>query len=81
MPIFEYQCEECKTKHEVLHKSSLHQEEVSCPKCNSKKNKKLLSAFSAAIGSSSYTGTNSCAGGNCEIPAGGGCASGMCGLN
>ncbi len=81
MPIFEYQCEECETKHEVLHKSSLHQEEVSCPKCNSKKNKKLLSKFSAAIGSSDYSGSGSCASGNCDIPSGGGCASGMCGLN
>ena len=82
MPIFEYQCEDCNTKHEVLHKSSLHQEEVSCPNCNSKKNKKLLSTFSASICSdSNYSGT-SCASGNCDLPSpAGGCAGGMCGLN
>ncbi len=82
MPIFEYQCEECKTKHEVLHKSSLNQEEVSCPNCKSKKNKKLLSTFSASIGGSeSYSGS-SCASGNCDLPSpAGSCASGMCGLN
>jgi len=80
MPIFEYQCEDCKTKHEVLHKSSLNQEEVSCPKCNSKKNKKLLSTFSASFSSGSYS-DSSCASGNCDVPSTGGCASGMCGLN
>ena len=81
MPIFEYQCEDCKTKHEVLHKSSLHQEKVSCPKCNSRNNKKLLSTFNAAVGSGNYSDSSGCTSGNCEIPSGGGCASGMCGLN
>jgi putative FmdB family regulatory protein len=55
MPIFEYRCAECNEKFEVLHKSSVKVGEVSCPKCNSTKNKKLLSAFSsAADGSYSY---------------------------
>ena len=82
MPIFEYQCEECKTRFDVLHKSSLHLEEVSCPKCNSKQNKKLLSTFSASMGSeSSYSGS-SCVSGNCDAPSStGGCVNGMCGLN
>ena len=47
MPIFEYKCKQCNSKFEVLHKSSLNQEEVSCPKCNSIENQKLLSTFSA----------------------------------
>jgi len=80
MPIFEYQCEECNTKHEVLHKSSRNQEEVACPKCKSKKNKKMFSTFSASFSSSSNSGS-SCASGNCDVPSSGGCASGMCGLN
>lgn len=82
MPIFEYQCEGCKYKFDVLHKSSLHQEEVSCPKCNSKKNKKLLSTFSASIGANSGYSGSSCESGNCDVssPAGG-CVNGMCGLN
>lgn len=81
MPIFEYQCEDCKTRHEVLHKSLLNPEEVSCPKCNSKKNKKLLSTFSASIGGNSSYADSSCASGNCDIPSAGGCSTGMCGLN
>ena len=53
MPIFEYKCKQCNSKFEVLHKSSLNQEEVSCPSCNSKENQKLLSSFSATGFSSS----------------------------
>jgi putative FmdB family regulatory protein len=80
MPIFEYRCQECGTKYEVLHKSSESQNEIMCPNCHSIKNKKLYSAFSASMGDSDYS-SNRCASGNCEIPSGGGCASGMCGLN
>ncbi len=80
MPIFEYKCKKCNTKFEVLHKSSLNQEEVSCPNCQSKENQKLLSAFSAAGFSAN---NSSCESGNCGIQPsyGGGCTSGMCGLN
>jgi putative FmdB family regulatory protein len=81
MPIFEYRCENCGNKYDVLHKSSVNQKEVTCPKCNSAKSKKLLSTFSASIdGSSSYS-SNSCDSGNCDVPSTGGCASGLCGLN
>lgn len=82
MPVFEYKCIDCNNKFEVLHKSSTNQQEVTCPKCNSSKSKKLFSAFSASVESSSFSGS-SCADGNCGIPetAPGGCASGMCGLN
>ena len=80
MPIFEYKCKQCSTKFEVLHKSSLNQEEVSCPKCNSKENKKLLSSFSATGFSANNSG---CESGSCGVEPsyGGGCSSGMCGLN
>ncbi len=79
MPIYEYQCENCGTKHDFLHKSIKNEETVSCPNCNSTENKKLFSSFSASMGgSSSYS---SCADGSCDIPASGGCSTGMCGLN
>ena len=81
MPIFEYRCQDCNTQFEVLHKSTVNQEEVSCPECKSTNNKKLISTFSASISSSSSAG-DSCATGSCGLPAPtGGCASGMCGLN
>jgi len=82
MPVFEYKCSDCNSKFEVLHKSSVNQEEVNCPKCKSLNSKKLFSSFSASVsGASSYSG-DSCSTGNCgTTPSYGGCASGMCGLN
>jgi len=84
MPIFEYKCSDCSSKFEVLHKSTLKEEEVTCPNCNSAKNKKLFSSFNASVSSGSDYSAGSCASGNCSIPDNspmGGCASGMCGLN
>jgi len=82
MPIFEYKCNDCGKKFDVLHKSSSNLEEVICPDCQSKSNKKLLSSFSASMGSSSsFDGGSSCSDGSCGFNPGGGCASGMCGLN
>lgn len=87
MPIFEYKCEYCKTKFEVLHKSqnNENENEITCPQCNSRENKKLFSAFSASVsGSSTYT-SDGCSDGSCGISdpsgSGGGCSSGFCGLN
>ena len=80
MPIFEYRCKDCDAKFDVLHKSISNQEEVICPSCKSKNSKKLLSTFSASVdGSSSFSGEsfNDAP----APPVGGGCASGMCGLN
>jgi putative FmdB family regulatory protein len=79
MPLYEYKCEKCGTKHEFLHKSINSESEVSCPNCKSKENKKLFSSFSASMGTSNNY--SSCSSGNCDIPASSGCASGMCGLN
>lgn len=80
MPIFEYRCQDCGTKYEVLHKSSENKSDIICPSCNSLNNRKLLSTFSASMSESANSG-NSCATGNCDVPSAGGCASGLCGLN
>jgi putative FmdB family regulatory protein len=80
MPIFEYKCNDCGKKFDILHKSSANLEEVICPDCQSKNSKKLLSSFSASVGSSGFDAP-SCATGNCGVPSYGGCANGMCGLN
>lgn len=82
MPIFEYKCNDCSKKFEILHKSSANLEEVICPDCQSKNSKKLLSTFSASTSSSSFDSAPPCASGSCGVPSfGGGCSSGMCGLN
>jgi putative FmdB family regulatory protein len=65
MPIYEYICDECKTQFEkiVINK----QQEVSCPKCASKKATIQLSVFATANGSSGSpsSGGGSCCGGGC----------------
>jgi putative FmdB family regulatory protein len=82
MPIFEYKCDDCGKKFEILHKSSANLEEVKCPDCQSVNHKKLLSSFSASVSSSSGFSAPSCGDGSCGMPSfGGGCANGMCGLN
>ncbi|MCX8009523.1 MAG: zinc ribbon domain-containing protein [Ignavibacteria bacterium] len=80
MPIFEYRCEDCNSKYEILHFGKEKSEDVICPNCNSTKHKKLLSAFSPSV-SSSNDFTPSCSDGSCGIPSYGGCSTGMCGLN
>ncbi|MBU1096932.1 MAG: zinc ribbon domain-containing protein [Bacteroidetes bacterium] len=81
MPIFEYRCQSCNNKFDYLHKSVSNIETVNCPECGSEENKKLLSSFSASMGSTSSYG-GGCADGSCGIPAPtGGCSSGLCGLN
>jgi putative FmdB family regulatory protein len=82
MPIFEYKCNDCNKKFDVLHKSSANLEEVICPECKSNNNQKLFSTFSASNGSQSIDNMPPCANGNCGMSSmGGGCASGSCGFN
>ena len=71
MPIYEYICEDCKEHFEkiVINK----QQEISCPKCSSKKAAIQLSVFATGgngSGSSSPSGGFSGGGGGC---CGGGC--------
>jgi putative FmdB family regulatory protein len=81
MPVFEYKCNACHQKYEIYHKSSVSSEEIECPSCHSKDNKKLFSSFSASVSGDSFA-YNDCASGNCNIaPAAGGCSTGMCGIN
>lgn len=84
MPIFEYRCNDCNKKFDILHKSSVKPEDIICPSCGSVSNKKLFSAFSAKS-----TGEVSAAFGGCENGAcasaphqhSGGCCGGACGMN
>jgi putative FmdB family regulatory protein len=72
MPIYEYICDACNERFEkiVINK----QQEISCPKCSSKKASIQLSVFATAAGSSggpSSSGGFSGGGGGC---CGGGCS-------
>ncbi len=48
MPIFEYKCDSCGRKFEVLEKSSAAVKKV-CPECGSEKVSKQLSVFSPMV--------------------------------
>lgn len=82
MPLFEYKCNDCSQKFEVLVKSSAHEKEVTCPSCKSVNHKKLFSSFSASVSGSATASFGGCSDGSCGIPSSSsGCSSGMCGLN
>ena len=77
MPIFEYQCKDCNSKYEILHKNSEKTEDIVCPDCHSKKHIKLISNFSSIVSGSS----DSCSDGSCGMNYGGGCQGGRCSFN
>ena len=72
MPIYEYICDDCKTPFEkvVFNK----QQEISCPKCASKKATIQLSVFATPNGGSSTPSSFS----NGGASDGGGCCGGGC---
>ena len=53
MPLYEYQCKKCEKKFEILVSFSELDNPVKCPDCGSEETEKLLSTFSATIGSNS----------------------------
>jgi putative FmdB family regulatory protein len=73
MPIYEYVCDNCETRFEkiVINK----QQEISCPKCESKKATIQLSVFSS-VGANGSSSPSSFSGGG-----GGGCCGGSCGCH
>lgn len=80
MPVFEYRCEDCNKKFEILHLSNSKLDEVVCPHCGSKNYKKLLSRIAKPVSEDSdfdssdfdsgddddYSGSSCCSSGNCS---------------
>ena len=75
MPVFDYQCETCKTKYDIYHKSNEVKEDVFCPSCGSKSHKKLMSVPAAPV---MAKGNNKCSDSSCES---GSCCGGACSMN
>jgi putative FmdB family regulatory protein len=44
VPIYEYKCEKCDTKFEIMRGITAGDEEIKCPKCGAKDTRKLFSA-------------------------------------
>ena len=74
MPIYEYKCIQCGEAFEFLHRAA---EAAECPKCGSRRLKKLLSVFASL---STVNSMPKCEG---TTPACGPdkCRSGLCGMN
>ncbi|HUT04582.1 MAG TPA: zinc ribbon domain-containing protein [bacterium] len=53
MPIYEYECQECKTRFEFLQGINESGDQVSCPECGAKGPKRLMSMFGSNVSSSS----------------------------
>ena len=67
MPIYEFHCHKCDQDFETLVMRS--DDIICCPKCDSKKVRRLMSGFAHKSGdgkmTSSHGGCASCAGGSC----------------
>ena len=51
MPLFEYECQECKNRFEVLQMKREDENDLRCPQCRAVNVVKLLSSFSSKFNS------------------------------
>ncbi len=49
MPLYEYRCEACDTRFEIVQALSAKPEDTVCPQCRAKKATRLMSAFASKI--------------------------------
>jgi putative FmdB family regulatory protein len=76
MPIYEYRCESCSGKFEVLTRYAERDAAQVCPSCESTKTRVLVSSFAFAGGSLESMDFGSESAGE---STGGGCCGGSCG--
>ncbi|MCM8783333.1 MAG: zinc ribbon domain-containing protein [Candidatus Omnitrophica bacterium] len=65
MPLYEYECQDCKERFVVLIRKSEDENSVVCSKCASKRIKRLLSTFSASKSNSGDSGPSCPCAGSC----------------
>ena len=65
MPIYEYQCQECENRFEVLQRMGEGADGLQCPECDSEEVDKQFSTFAASSDSStpSFSGGGGACGG------------------
>jgi putative FmdB family regulatory protein len=56
MPMYEYRCQKCSTRFEMLRRMADADCDLECPECRSEEVERLLSAFSAGGCGSSSSG-------------------------
>jgi putative FmdB family regulatory protein len=79
MPLYEYRCDNCATRFEVLRPMSQADQSAVCPFCAETRGRRLISLFAAVskdagggsrlVASSGASGCGSCAGGHCATCA------------
>lgn len=74
MPIYEYRCEACERRFEVLTSFAERDRAQVCPSCESSRTRVLVSSFAAIGGGAEFESTLPMA-----PRAGGGCCGGSCG--
>jgi putative FmdB family regulatory protein len=72
MPIYEYECDQCRHEFELLIRG---QEQAACPKCGTVRVHKLLSVTATPVSQNAVTSSLPMAPGDCGRPQ---CASGGC---
>jgi putative FmdB family regulatory protein len=74
MPLYEYRCENCRTRFEVLRSINQSDDPIACPACAEMGARRLISTFAAIskgnagsrlVTSNQTSGCGSCAGGHC----------------
>ena len=66
MPIYEFSCDQCEKEFEKLVMNT--SEKIACPKCKSKKVRRVMSAFAFSVGGKfKSTAGSSC--GSCASPS------------
>lgn len=75
MPVYDYQCNTCKTTYDVFHKVREVIDDVVCPSCTSKEYTRLISAPNVAVGHGPSAGNPR----SCSTDAG--CCGGTCGMD
>ncbi len=75
MPIYEYECKECRTSFELLMRSDI---KIACPSCDSEKVVRKLSMFASHMGHG-HDAVPACHTGECGCNLGR-CGSGLCGV-
>ncbi len=69
MPIYEYECQDCKEEFELLVFSSSKADDVECPKCHSRNVRRKLSLFGTRSSGGSFSSVSSS---SCSTYVGGG---------
>ena len=69
MPIYEYRCDDCQSKFDVLTSFAERDKAQMCPTCESRKTRVLVSTFASLGGEEGAADFG-------EMPSGGGCACG-----